>query len=67
MTEEAFFSSTQVWGRGETPGAVGYSVWRQETRATIEVHHFFSNTTPQFGSLKPLPKTGLEEQKTATG
>ena len=24
------------------------------TRATIEVHHFFSNTTPHFGSLRPL-------------
>ena len=27
----------------------------------------FSNTTPRFGSLRPLPKNGLEENKTATG
>ena len=33
------------------------------TRATIEVHHFFSNTTPQFGSLRPLRKTDLEKNQ----
>ena len=32
-------------------------------RAKIEVHHFFSNSTPQFGSLRPLPKTDLEKIK----
>ena len=35
-------------------------------RATIEVHHFFSDTTPQFGKLRPLPKIDLEKNKTAT-
>ena len=28
---------------------------------------FFSNTTPQFGSLRPLPKTDWEKNKTAVG
>ena len=28
----------------------------ESTLATREVHHFFSNTTPQFGRLRPLPK-----------
>ena len=37
------------------------------TRATIEVHHFFSNTTLQVGSLRPHPKTDLENNKPATG
>ena len=39
-----------------------------KTRATMEVHHFFSNTTPQFGrNFRPLPKTALfgEKNKTA--
>ena len=36
-----------------------------DARATIEVHHFFSNTTPQFGSLRHVPKTDLERNKTA--
>ena len=30
------------------------------------VHHLFSNTTPRFGSSRPLPKTGLKKKKTAT-
>ena len=34
------------------------------TRATIEVHHFFSEV-PQFGSLRPLPGTAVEKNKTA--
>ena len=30
------------------------------TRATVEVHHFFSNTTPQFGSFfRPFPDRQL--------
>ena len=38
------------------------------TRATMEVHHSFYNTTPQFGSLrKSLPKTYLEQDKAAAG
>ena len=28
----------------------------KETRPTTVVHHFFLTTTPQFGSLRPLPK-----------
>ena len=40
---------------------------REGTRATIEVHHFFSNSTPHFGSLRPLPQTDLEKNKAATG
>ena len=30
---------------------------------TIEVHHFFLNTTPQFGELKASPKNGLFGEK----
>ena len=33
-----------------------------ETRAKIEVRHFFSNTPTQFGSLRPLPKTDFGEK-----
>ena len=33
------------------------------TRATMEVHHFFSNTTPQFDKLKTSPKTDFGENK----
>ena len=36
-----------------------------KTRATIDVHHFFSGV-PQFGSLRPLPITDLEKDKAAT-
>ena len=32
------------------------------TRATIDVHHFFSEV-PQFVSLRPLPEADLEKQK----
>ena len=38
------------------------------TRATIEVHNIFSNTTPHFKSLRHVlldPKTDLENTKTA--
>ena len=35
----------------------------QKTCATIEVHHFFLNTTPHFRSLRPLPKTDLDNLK----
>ena len=36
------------------------------TRATVEVYHFFSEI-PQFGSLRPLPKTDFGGKKTAAG
>ena len=32
------------------------------TRATIEVHHFFSYPTPRLGSSRPPPKTDLGEK-----
>ena len=45
----------------------GRSLARGMTRATIEVHHFFSNTTPQFGSLRHAsPENDLEKNKTVT-
>ena len=37
-------------------------VFSTRTRATIEVHHFLSEV-PQFGSLRPLPKTLFGEKK----
>ena len=33
------------------------------TRATIKDVHLFFSEVPQFGSLRPLPKTDLEEKK----
>ena len=39
---------------------------KEGTRATIEMHHVFSEV-PQFGSLRPLPKTDLENNIIATG
>ena len=36
------------------------------TRATTEVQHFFAEV-PQFGNLRPLPKTDLKENKTTAG
>ena len=38
-------------------------ILRQETRATIEVHQFFSNTTPSIWELKTSsPKAGFGEK-----
>ena len=38
---------------------------QKRTRATIEMHNVFSGV-PQFGSLRPIPKTDWEKNKTAT-
>ena len=33
------------------------------TRSTIGVRHSFFNTTPQFGSSRPIPKSDLDPEK----
>ena len=50
--------------RAYNGGRFTSSYW---TSATIEVHHVFSEVPP-FGALvRPLHKTDLEQNKTATG